>query len=165
MKSILFVDDDELVSTSFKRAYRNEPYELFFAQNGKDAIKILHSTHVDLVVTDYQMPCLDGIGLCKVMESLYPNIPRIMLSGHATLAVATEALNQGGIEALLTKPVSAVELSVQMNKILNRGEVVDKKKKSKEAKTKKALEKEYPGITKVKRDEDGVIELDLDPDL
>lgn len=161
MKSILFVDDDELVSASFKRAFRNEPYEMYFAQNGKDAIKILHSTQVDLVVTDYLMPNLDGIGLCKVMQSLFPNVPKIMLSGHATLSVATEALNQGGIEALLSKPVSAVELLLHINKLLDReAKVKEKKLKNKQTKIKNALEKEYPGITKVNRDENGVIELE-----
>ncbi len=104
MRTILFVDDDEIVLRSLERSFFDEPYNRLFANSGKQALEILQREEVHVVVTDMRMPEMDGLELLKVVRTMYPNIVGIVLSGYAEVTALQEAIDQGEIFMFIPKP-------------------------------------------------------------
>lgn len=104
MRTILFVDDDEIVLRSLERGFLDKPYNQLFANSGKQAIEILQREEVHVVVTDMRMPEMDGLELLKIVRTMYPNIVGIVFSGYAEKATLQEAINQGEIFEFIPKP-------------------------------------------------------------
>jgi len=104
MRTILFVDDDEIVLRSLERGFFDEPYNKLFANSRKQALEILQREEVHVVVTDMRMPETDGLELLKIVRTMYPNIVGIVLSGYSEMATLQEAINQGDIFKFIPKP-------------------------------------------------------------
>ncbi|HLK48759.1 MAG TPA: HD domain-containing phosphohydrolase [Bryobacteraceae bacterium] len=102
-ETILFVDDDiQLVSAlqrSFHRTYRVE-----LALNASDALKALAETPYAVVVSDLQMPGMNGIDLLTRVKVQSPDTVRILLTGQADLEAAIESVNEGNVFRFLRKP-------------------------------------------------------------
>ena len=81
-KTVLFVDDEEKILTSLKRAFMDEPYKSLFANSGREALEILQKNEVHVLVTDMQMFEMSGDELLGIVKERHPNIVRIALSGH-----------------------------------------------------------------------------------
>ena len=105
--TILLVDDEEMVLNSIKSFFAIETnYNLMTYTSPLKALKDLEVTHhhVDLVVSDYLMPEMDGITfLAKVKEQL-PMVPRILLTGYADKENAIKAINNVGLYQYIEKP-------------------------------------------------------------
>jgi len=83
-KTILIVDDSPTVRGMIRLILSNDDqnYELLEASNGLEAVKILNAETVDLVITDIQMPEMDGFELVKkIKQDMNPNIPIIVMTG------------------------------------------------------------------------------------
>ena len=111
---VLIVDDELLVFEAIKRDLRREQLELLYARDGVQALQILGSRPVDIVVSDHLMPKMTGIELLKSISTRFPNTVRILLTGHADVRLATEAINQGSVYKFLTKPCEPEELRVAL---------------------------------------------------
>lgn len=106
MATILIVDDDENLLLSFERNFRRN-YTVLSATSGKEGLqKILDNKKVALVISDMNMPEMDGIEFLSRVKKINPTITRIMLTGKADLNVAIQAVNEGNIYRFLTKPTS-----------------------------------------------------------
>ena len=106
MKNILIVDDEEtllLVIVSRFKNYRDR-FTVFTALNGKEAVKILEAENIDLVVTDLNMPEMDGFELLVYMNNNFPSIPVIVNSAYCTSEMQAK-LNAIGTMRLLDKAV------------------------------------------------------------
>ena len=103
-RTVLFVDDEEKVLSSLKRGFLNEPYETLFANSGQEALEILQSNHVHVIVTDMRMPEMDGLELLRAVKEEYPHIIRMVLSGQSQIKNVLAAINQGEIFRFVTKP-------------------------------------------------------------
>ena len=105
--TVLLVDDEEMVLNSIKSFFAIETdYNLITYTSPLKALEeLLQSTrHVDLVVSDYLMPEMDGITfLAKVKEKL-PLVPRILLTGYADKENAIKAINNVGLYQYIEKP-------------------------------------------------------------
>ncbi len=114
---ILFVDDEEFVLAALRRNLRNK-YEIETATSGVEGLEKLASQGpFAVVVADLQMPAMDGIQFLSEVKNISPDTVRIMLTGHAELQKAIEAVNEGNIFRFLTKPSSPEML----NKALQSG--------------------------------------------
>lgn len=82
-KVLLCVDDDILVLNALKRSLRKDPYELICAQSAEEAIVVLKTKQVNLVLTDYRMPNMSGLELIQYIKSNYPQVITVLLSGYA----------------------------------------------------------------------------------
>lgn len=113
-RAVLFVDDEPHVLDGIKRLLRKEPYEILLAHSGAEALTIMAERPIEqpvnVVVSDEKMPGMSGTAfLAKVVEQ-FPDTARIILTGHADLNSAIAAVNQGRIDAFLTKPCDDGEL-------------------------------------------------------
>jgi len=84
-KSILFVDDEPNILSSLQRMLRSmrKTMNFQFAENGLEALSIMASEKIDVVVSDMRMPGMDGAALLTTIQKQYPHAVRIMLSGQA----------------------------------------------------------------------------------
>jgi CheY-like chemotaxis protein len=115
VKKILIVDDESpfLLSLTDGLAVYAEKFTVVTALNGKEAVKVLDSSEVDLVVTDLRMPTMDGFELLAHISSNYPDIPVIVMTAYGTPAIE-ERLQKMGTFQYLEKPL---DLNILADKI------------------------------------------------
>src|SRR5277367_2663234 len=102
MATVLFVDDDPPVLAGLKRTTWSEPYEVRTAKSGAEALEILASTEIDVVVTDQRMPGMSGSELLGQVRATHPATIRIMLTGEAGLPSTVQALKDGPLYRFLS---------------------------------------------------------------
>ncbi len=109
--AVLIVDDDIQVLEGVRRVLQNEPYTVYTAESGNAAIEILEQEAIDVVVSDERMPGLSGTELLSHIKQQYPDIIRIMLTGHADVESAMEAIYHDWVFQYLLKPISTADLT------------------------------------------------------
>lgn len=103
-KKILLVDDDLNILSSYQRILRKD-FTIVTTNSGMEAITILKELGpFAVVVSDYQMPGMNGIQFLTRAQQVDSDTVRIMLSGQADMEATIEAVNRGGISRFLTKP-------------------------------------------------------------
>ena len=165
--TVLIVDDEPTITQLLKDALLNEPYLVLSASSAAEALPILDREEVDVVISDEKMPGMSGSEFLSVVRQKYPDTIRMILTGHANLESAIRAINEGEVYRFFTKPCNLFDLAITIHQALKYN---DLRKESKRLLTMvkrqtsfiEALEKEYPGITKVRRDANGVIVIDDD---
>lgn len=103
--NILFVDDETFSLKMIKRVFLDKPYNLFFATNGKEALEILSKQEIKVVITDLEMPELNGTALIELMQKTYPNIVKIILSGNIDCKNIFHLFNNNSIFKCFIKPI------------------------------------------------------------
>ncbi|WP_078552567.1 response regulator transcription factor [Bacillus alkalicellulosilyticus] len=109
---MLIVDDEPVICQGLASTLPWSTLEIEVvgtAYDGKQALQMMESEQIDLILTDVCMPEIDGIGLTKQVTSLYPQTKIIMISGHDEFQYARQALRLG-VEDYLLKPVDIDEL-------------------------------------------------------
>jgi CheY-like chemotaxis protein len=114
----LLVDDDPRLLAALRRALHSEPYELLDAASPGAALWVLSTRHVDVLVTDEQMPGMSGTEFLTRVRAEYPHVISIMLTGHADLRTAMSAINSGEVYRFFTKPCDAGSLAVAIRHAL-----------------------------------------------
>lgn len=107
---ILFVDDEQSVLNALKRSMRKEGYDLHLTTDVEDALRLIGSENIDVVVSDHLMPAMTGIEFLALAARLHPNVIRIMLTGQADVDMAIRAINEGQVNRFLTKPWDDAQL-------------------------------------------------------
>ena len=117
MHSILIVDDEPNYLIVLSELLRDENYEVFTAPSGEEGLKIVTEVDLDLIITDMQMPGMDGLQLLKAIKQTNNDIPVIMITAFAEVEKAVVAM-QAGAFSYLAKPFSNDELIVNINKAI-----------------------------------------------
>ncbi|MCX5835775.1 MAG: sigma-54 dependent transcriptional regulator [Deltaproteobacteria bacterium] len=117
MNKILVVDDELNMRLVLKTLLNKEGYEVATASDGLEALKVLKSGDVNVVVTDLKMPRLDGMGLLDRVIREYPSTPVIIITAHGTVATAVDALKKGAFD-YITKPFEQDELKRVIQKAI-----------------------------------------------
>ena len=119
MKTILVVDDDELMLELIARFLDHLPIGLsvLIAGNGAEAIDVLKSTKVDLVLTDLSMPVVDGFELLAYISDKHPDMKKIAMTGLQCEDVY-EKLRFLGIRHCMEKPFSVKDLNEKLIQIM-----------------------------------------------
>ncbi len=110
--SVLFVDDDEQIIQALKRAVKKEPYISYFTCDVHEAFVALLNNDISVIVSDLNMPGINGLELLKQVEKKYPDIIRIVLSGSSNSERIISAINQGSIYRYILKPWNDDELKI-----------------------------------------------------
>src|SRR5262245_8408038 len=95
MATVLVVDDSAVDRRLVSGLLRQGNLQVELAENGRDALERMRATPVDLVVTDLQMPELDGLGLVRQIRDHGPHVPVILITAHGSEELALQALHEG----------------------------------------------------------------------
>ena len=111
-RTVLFVDDDRLILSAVQRLVFDEPYRAVFAANGSQALEVMESETVSVVVTDMVMPEMDGLTLLDWVQAEYPDTIRVMLSAVSDTDSLVEAINRGSVYRYIVKPWHAEDFKI-----------------------------------------------------
>ncbi len=116
MRRILFVDDEARILEGLRRMLRPQRHEwdLAFAQGGEPALALLEATPFDVIVSDMRMPGMDGAALLSHVREHFPQMVRIVLSGHTEMSTALRVVPVA--HQFLAKPCDAQTLRVAVER-------------------------------------------------
>ncbi|MEJ5305235.1 MAG: sigma-54 dependent transcriptional regulator [Ignavibacteria bacterium] len=116
-QKILIIDDDELVTSSLKRALAQSGYEIEIASSGKLGIEKVEKENPDMVLLDIFLGDLNGMEVLKKIFLINPDLPVVMITGFADVQTAVNAIKMGAIDFIL-KPINVDQLELIINKTL-----------------------------------------------
>lgn len=120
--TILFVDDEPGILATMRMLFRGR-YNLLFANSGAEALDIIRSQQVDVIVSDQRMPQMTGVELLRAVRGASENTMRILLTGYSDLNSIVGSINEGEIFRFVNKPwdndelLSSVAMAVDAAKI------------------------------------------------
>ena len=114
-KNILIVDDEASILNALKRGLHKHGFSCFFAQSGQEALSIIASQDIHVILSDLGMPKMNGIALLKRVKETHPDIVRLILSGQSDAGTVLEAVNNGHILRYITKPWNDDELLISLH--------------------------------------------------
>lgn len=117
-RAVLIVDDESCVLNSLVRELRKEPYQILTATSGVEGLKILQDRRIAVIVSDMQMPYMNGIEFLTQAGALCPGSVNMVLSGHSDSSLVMSAINSGTVWRYLTKPWQIDELKVSIRNAL-----------------------------------------------
>jgi len=116
---ILVVDDSPDTLEVLQRNLESRGYRVFTAPGAVEAIKILESTAMDLVITDLKMPNVDGLSLVRHIQENFKHTEVMMITGYPSIEGAVEAVKTGA-EEYLAKPFTDEELFAAVKRVLDK---------------------------------------------
>lgn len=124
---IVLVDDEEMVLTSLKSFLDLETeYEVVSFKDPREALEFIKNNDIDLVVSDYLMPEMDGISFLGEVRQVRPDVPRIILTGYADKENAIKAINEVGLFQYIEKPWDNDDLLIILRNGLERSQLLKK---------------------------------------
>lgn len=165
--TILIVDDEKDVISALQRSLLEENYIIFTAGSGAEGLDLIRSNKIKLVISDEMMPGMSGSEFLAELKRMYPDTTRIMLTGHASIEAAMRAVNNGEIYRFFSKPWNDIELKLAIRLAIEKYDLEHEnrmllKTVKRQASELSQLEKTHPGITNIKKDEEGNLIL---PDI
>lgn len=119
---ILIVDDEENTRIGLSKLLTQEGFEVESAANGNEALDCLDRQKVSLVISDINMPDMNGLAFLRELSRKFPSTNVIMITAYGGVESYLEAMNLGAYE-YLHKPVKLDELRSVMKKIFNGGSI------------------------------------------
>lgn len=162
---ILVVDDEANILKALKRTLSGEEFKVVTFLRPVEALEALKELRPDIVLSDHLMPEMTGLEFLKIVRSRAPDTCRIMLTGHAEMQTAIDAINEGEIYRFLLKPWDDLDLKLALSLGLERLDLErENRRLSAMVRVQQmrlaAVEKEYPGLSRVNRDDSGAILID-----
>lgn len=118
LKRILVVDDEENARIALSKILAREGYDVASAGNGYEALDYLRGREVELIITDINMPEMNGMAFLRELNRSHPASNVIMITAYGEVESYIEAMNLGAFE-YINKPVKLEELNRIINKIFN----------------------------------------------
>lgn len=128
--TILLVDDETAHLTTLERVFSKEDYGVMTAEDGDEALEIIRSESVDLVLTDLKMPGTDGMELLKLVQTIQPEAEVILMTAFGTVERAVEGMKQGAYD-FVSKPIKRAEILQAAKKALEKQALVAENRKLK----------------------------------
>jgi DNA-binding NtrC family response regulator len=116
-KKLLVVDDDSLIRRSLGEMLRHEGYVVLEAAGGAEALKLAATGSPNLVITDFNMPEIDGLQLLRELRAKKPDLPVILVTGYGTVEQAVEAMKNGAYD-YVSKPILDEEMKLVVRRAL-----------------------------------------------
>ena len=111
--SVLVLDDDPVIRSSFK-SFLQKDFNLFISSAPSAALKILKNEDIDIVISDFQLPEMNGLEFIRIVKDQYPDTEIMMISSHADMDTVIEAMRIGAID-FHKKPFEfeAIKISIE----------------------------------------------------
>lgn len=116
-KKVLIVDDDQSIIEILSDMMAIFGHEYVTARDGVEALDVLKKHYIDIVITDMMMPNMDGMELLKYINSNYPSIKVIVVTGYDRTYTYTDVIREGASD-FISKPFNTDELEAKMNRII-----------------------------------------------
>lgn len=118
-KLVLVADDELFIRETIKRTLEGGGYEVLTAQDGTEALAVYagNQKNIDIVVTNVEMPFMDGPALCRALKKLNPDVRILVSSGHKQREKVAE-IKSCGVENFLAKPYTADQLADRVRTII-----------------------------------------------
>lgn len=116
--SILIVDDEKNILQTLGGLLADEGFEVFSANNGYDALKLVSTESPDLILLDIWLPGMDGLEVLQELKKQFSTIPVIMITGHGNIETAIRAIKLGAYD-LIEKPLSFDRVLLEIKNALN----------------------------------------------
>jgi two-component system, OmpR family, phosphate regulon sensor histidine kinase PhoR len=117
--SLLLADDEKVLRDGIQRILSREKYQITLAENGAQAWELLQKQPFDLVLLDIMMPVMNGMDVLEKVQALFPNQIVLIITGHATVEMAVEAMKRGAYD-IITKPFTADQLRLVVRRALEK---------------------------------------------
>jgi two-component system nitrogen regulation response regulator NtrX len=140
MAKVLIVDDDRSIRKTLRNILEYEKYEVEESPDGLDCIVKVKQQDFDLIILDIKMPKMDGMEALERIQTLKPEIPVIMISGHGTIDTAVEAVKNGAFD-FIQKPPDLNRLLITLRNAMDKSSlIVEKNVLQKKISSKKTIE-------------------------
>lgn len=118
--TLLLVDDEPDIRTAIARyvAAALPNVRVLSAASGEQGLDALQREHVDVILTDFRMPSMNGLEFLALARALAPHAPRLMLTAYPDVDLAVRAVNQQAVVKFLTKPIAPAELAAALGEVL-----------------------------------------------
>jgi DNA-binding NtrC family response regulator len=123
--SVIIVDDEEMVITSIRAYLQLETeYDVEGFNDPQEASRYIESHNVDVIVSDFLMPKINGIDLLAKAKEIQPEASRVLLTGHADKQSAVQAINRVGLYQYLEKPWDNAQLLLVIQAAIERSHLL-----------------------------------------
>ncbi|MES1982434.1 MAG: ATPase, T2SS/T4P/T4SS family [Pseudomonadota bacterium] len=139
---ILLLDDEPNVLSALKRVFRQEHYEVVTCQDPQLALELLSRESFHLIISDYMMPGINGGEVLRQARANYPEMIRIMLTGHADVNAVVGAVKTGAVYKFILKPWNDDDLRVTVALALEQQSLIKKNQALKKENLEKSREVE-----------------------
>lgn len=112
--TVLYVDDEIHNLISFNATFRKD-YRILTAKDGPEALELLRSNEVHVVLSDQRMPGITGVQLLEKVKSEFPGTIRMIITGYSDIDAVIDAINKGGVFRYITKPWDEREMRMTIN--------------------------------------------------
>ncbi|MCI0511811.1 response regulator [candidate division KSB1 bacterium] len=120
---VLIVDDEMIMRDSLSAWLDDEGFETITTEWALDALKIIKNRAIDVAIVDIKMPVMDGITFLKKIKETHPELPIIMITAHATVESAIEAMKEGAYDYVM-KPFPPEKLTNLIRRVVEHQRVV-----------------------------------------
>ncbi len=127
MFNILVVDDQAHIRRLYEYTLGKNGYQPYTAENGEEALKLLESTHIDLVILDLMMPVMDGYTFLRTMREAGSNIPVLIITARDSAEDVRRSFMLG-TDDMMVKPVDDVEMILRIRALLRRAKISEEKR-------------------------------------
>ena len=127
--NVLFVDDERISLNAIQRTVQHEPYRSLFAVSGSQAMEVIRSEPVHLVVTDLLMPQMDGFQLLEWIQANCPDIVRVIVSGVSDTDSLLEAINRKSVYRYMVKPWNSEDFKIVVRQSLEFHDIQEDRKR------------------------------------
>jgi DNA-binding NtrC family response regulator len=117
MKTLL-IDDDEFVRDSLRLLFLSKGCPLLTLETAEEAIEAIRAEDYDVVITDYRLPGMDGLELCRQIAEMSPHAKKILITAYGSKAVADEAKTVGVLE-LIEKPITSGSIEDSLRRLFS----------------------------------------------
>lgn len=127
MARILIVDDEQSIRRALREILELEKYQVDEAVDGLDCLVKLKQNEYDAIILDIKMPKMDGMEALDKIQSLAVDTPIVMISGHATIDTAVEAVKKGAYD-FISKPPDLNRLLITLRNAIDKSSLITEKK-------------------------------------
>ena len=127
MSKVLIVDDERSIRHTLRDILEFEKYDVDEACDGMEALVKIKQNSYDVIVLDIKMPKMDGMDALDKIQEIAPETPVVMISGHASIDTAVEAVKKGAFD-FISKPPDLNRLLITLRNAMDKSELISEKR-------------------------------------
>src|SRR5690554_2852110 len=127
MSKILVIDDERSIRNTLKDILEYEKYNVDLAEDGKKGLEMVKNTEYQIILCDIKMPGMDGIEVLEQLNTVAPDSPVVMISGHGNIDTAVESIKKGAYD-FIEKPLDLNRLLITIRNAMDKSTLVNETK-------------------------------------